>query len=60
MQPGQLLARSPQDLRGIEVLAGFLKDFGNDPPLASHAEAVGLELARDPAPLLEVLGEDHL
>jgi len=59
MQPGHLLACPPKDLRGVEVITGFLKDFGNHPPLTSHAQAVGLELARDPAPLLEVLSEDH-
>jgi hypothetical protein len=59
MQAGHLLASPPQYLRRIEVLAGFLEDFGNDPPLASHAEAMGFKLGRKGAALFDVLGKEH-
>jgi hypothetical protein len=60
MQAGHLPPSPSQYLRRIEVLAGFLEDFRDHPPLTSHAEAMRLEFARDRASLFEVLGQDHL
>lgn len=59
MQTGQVVACPPQDLRRIEVLAGLLKDFGDDTPLAGHAQATRLEFGRDGAARFEVPGKDH-
>ena len=60
MIPGQFLAGTAQDFRGIEVLTCLLEDICDDPALAGHTEAMLAELGGDGATLLEVLSKNHV